>query len=381
MTRTQTPSPSSESQSATPRRSHVPLLLTILMILIAAAAGAGISYFMTVVKPTQAAKEYTSKTVLKMTGLANPVHNKLNARFSDADGDLVADAPSDANQLIDPPKLVFSYVAVDDPTQYAKDWQPFCDHLSKVTGKPVEYLQVKTTEDQLKAIRDGQLQVTGLNTGSVPIAVDACGFVPVCRIGTGDPKGTHIEIIVPADSSIQSIEDLKGHELTLTEPNSNSGYKAPLVLLRSKGLEPEKDYTLRASGGHEESVHGIAKKQYEAAAVASDILGRMLARGDVKKSDYRSIYQSESFPSAALGYVYNLKPELASKVKDAMLSFDFKGSALENELGWSGETKFLPVSYKDDWALIRRIDDESGRLHELGSTSTASTGPATRPAG
>jgi phosphonate transport system substrate-binding protein len=365
---TDAPASSTAPHGTPPRRprSRVPLMIVVLLVLLAGAVGAAVEYFVVYRGTVEASKQQTHDNLMQMTGLSHPVQNKLDARFADADGDLVADPPTDAGKLVDPPKLFFSYVAVEDPSQYEKDWQPFCDHLSKVTGKAVEYLPVKHVEDQLKALRDGQLHVTGFNSGAIPTAVDSCGFVPVCRVDTGDPKGTHIEIIVPADSAIQSLSDLKDHELTLTEPTSNSGFKAPLVLLRAnQHLEPEKDYSTRESGGHEASILGVASKQYQAAAVAWDILARLEANGQIKKSDYRSIYKSESFPSAGLGYAYNLKPELAAKIKEALLTFDLKGTPLEQELGWTGRTKFLPVNYKDDWSLIRRIDDDSGHSHEL----------------
>ena len=56
--------------------------------------------------------------------------------------------------------------------------------------------------------------------------------------------------------------------------------------------------------GHERSIEGIAKGEYQAAAVSADMLARAEATGVIAKNQYRSIYKSESFPSAALGYVY-----------------------------------------------------------------------------
>ncbi len=160
-----------------------------------------------------------------------------------------------------------------------------------------------------------------------------CGFVPVCRVPTSDPTGTHIEIIVPTSGPINSLAELKGHELTLTEPNSNTGYKAPMVLLNSDyGLQPERDYVIRMSSAHEASIEGIAKGDYQAAAVAADMLERAEADGNIAKNQFRSIYRSESFPSAALGYVYNLKPELANKVKEAMMSFQAKGTPPRSQI-------------------------------------------------
>jgi phosphonate transport system substrate-binding protein len=298
------------------------------------------------------------------TGFSNNGPHKLDPAFKDVNGNLVADPPTDSTRLIDPPVLLFCFVATDDAEENKKQWQPFMDYLSKATGKPVEYLLVTSTHDELQAMHDGQLQVAGFNTGAVPPAVNISGFEPVCAIPT--PTGgalTHTDIIVPADSSLETPQDLKGRELTLTEPSSNSGYKAPLVLLKEQfGLQPLSDIRLRYSHSHDVSIAGIVAHRYEAAAVSDDMLGRQLSAGTVNASQIRTIFKSEDFPTAGLGYVYNLKPELAQKVRDALLSFDWKGTSLEQLLDSGAQTKFVAVNYKNDWTLVRQIDDELGGL-------------------
>ncbi|CAN5375810.1 phosphate/phosphite/phosphonate ABC transporter substrate-binding protein [soil metagenome] len=351
-----------------PSRRSPSFIPVILLTVIAVAVGAAAMYFITIYKPKEATLEGTRARLMHMTGMDRPVTNKLSASFADEDADLVADAPKDAAMLIDPPKLVFCYIASEEHNEYADQWKPFCEHLSKVTGKPVEYLELKNSEDQLRALRDGKLQVTGFNSGSVPIAVNVCGFVPVARVPTSEAAGTHVEIIVPADSPLQSVRDLRDRKYTLalTEPNSNSGYKAPMVLLHSdKGIDPERDYLFRATGDHRVSIEGVASHHYDAAAVSADLLAREEMQGKIKKSDYRSIFKSESFPSAAIGYAYNLKPELAAKVREAIMTFDMKGTPLEAEFSPTPQTTFIPVNYKNDWSLIRRIDDACGTVHEL----------------
>src|SRR5256885_4915636 len=102
MTTPDTPSTSPQINPRPPR-SRVPLLLAIVLILIAAGIGAGISYFVLVHRPVEESKQQTNQNLMRMTGLANPVKNKLDDRFTDADGDGVADPPTDPKQYIDPP--------------------------------------------------------------------------------------------------------------------------------------------------------------------------------------------------------------------------------------------------------------------------------------
>ena len=66
-------------------------------------------------------------------------HGALDERFCDANGDLVADAPSDASAQIDPGTLIFAYTPVEDPAVYKTAWADFLTHLEKETGKKVQF--------------------------------------------------------------------------------------------------------------------------------------------------------------------------------------------------------------------------------------------------
>ena len=371
-------------ESRTQKKRTNPLVLVLLAVLIAGGFALGY-YLIQVKKPLMENEQLNQQLVSEAVGLAAPSSLRMDETFRDRDGDGVADPPTDPGSLIDPPTLVFSYVAIEDPEKYKEAFTEFVAYLSKATGKPVEYGSFKTPGQELKAMREGQLHIAGFNTGNVPLAVNWAGFVPVCRLASSDGVNMYqMEIIVPADSRIQQLSDLRDHELTLTEAGSNSGFKAPLVLLaKDNGLRPVADFKIRYSGGHLESILGIANKQYEAAAVANDVLSRELGVGTIKKDQYRSIYKSENFPTAGFGYVYNLKPELAKKIKDAMFSFNWEGTKMAKEFAPSNQSKFVPVNYKNDWALVRRIDSEirgTQSLESLMSSAEASEeGASTQP--
>jgi phosphonate transport system substrate-binding protein len=340
--------------------------IVLAVVLLGMIAGAAL-YFRFVEMPLRDRIVDENNMLVQLSGLQNPVNNRLDPKYVDANGDLVADAPTDPAQQIDPPTLVFSYVAEEDLSEYKKAFADLMTHISKATGKPVQYFNATSTDEQLRALRDGKLQITGLNTGNVPVGVCDAGFVPVAALGDANGSTKYeMEILVAADSPIKTVSDLRGHELTLTDPGSNSGYKAPLVLIRSDfGMLPGRDFGVRYSGGHQQSVRGLANGTFEAIAVANDVLKREESAGTIKPQQFRSIYKSESFPTAAIGYAYNLKPELAAEIRAAILDFDWTGTSLEKTFASSNQTRFVPVDYKDDWALIRRIDDSIGFAYQI----------------
>jgi phosphonate transport system substrate-binding protein len=288
----------------------------------------------------------------------------LDARFTDADGDMVADAPKDPKQLIDPPVLIFAYTPVEDPAVYAKVWDGFLKHMTKVTGKRVQFFPVQSNAAQIEAMRAGRLHVAGFNTGATPLAVTCSGFVPFSIMASKDDRyGYEMEIITFPGSGIEKVEDIKGKRMAFTSETSNSGYKAPSAFLRDKfGLNPGTDYQPVFSGKHDNSILGVANKDYPAAAIASSVKLRMEARGAVKPDQTKVIYRSQTFPSTAYGYVYNLKPELAAKIKEAFFTFPWEGSELYKEFQKSNPpvSKFLPITYKQHWEVVRDVDRAMG---------------------
>lgn len=284
----------------------------------------------------------------------------LDARYKDADGDLVADAPTDAKDLIDPETLIFAYTPVEDPAVYAKVWDGFLRHLEKETGKKVQFFPVQSNAAQLEAMRAGRLHVAGFNTGSNPLAVSCAGFVPFAMMA--DKKGAYgyeMELITHPGSGIEKVEDIKGKKMAFTSETSNSGYKAPSALLRDKfKMEAKKDYEPVFSGKHDNSILGVANKDYPAAAIANSVKLRMIGRGNIKADQVKVLYKSETFPTTGYGTVFNLKPELAEKIKKAFFSFNWEGSELlkEFEKTEPPQQSFIPITYQKHWQVVREVD-------------------------
>jgi phosphonate transport system substrate-binding protein len=306
----------------------------------------------------QDAQRESYEKVIDRLGLNAAAPSQLDPRFKDADGDLVADCPADAGHLLTPARLVFSYIAGPDATEEIATWQDFAASLSKAIGTPVDTVAYATTAEQYQALRDGALHISGFNTGAVPTAVTQSGFVPLCTFGREDGTfGSSMRLIVTANSTLNAITDLKYRTLAFTSMDSNSGYNAAVVLLRDHGLLPQRDYQWRFSGSHQASIEGIVSGLYEAAPVSDDLLQRAIATGEVDAESIRTIYESERFPPATMGCVYNLPPNVTAKIRQAFLEYSWEDSALAKQFGASNVMKFVPISYKQDFAVVRRIHD------------------------
>lgn len=287
----------------------------------------------------------------------------LDTRYRDTDGDLVADIPTAAEQ-VDPAVLIFAYTPVEDPSVYARVWDSFLQHMSRVTGKRVQFFPVQSNAAQIEALRAGRLHVAGFNTGSTPLAVNCAGFRPLFIMAANDGDfGYRMQFITHPGSGVEKMEDIRGRRIAFTSETSNSGYKAPSALLRDAyRLEANRDFTPVFSGRHDNSVLGVANRDYPVAAIASEVARRMVARNVVRADAFRVIYESDRFPTTAYGVAHNLRADLQDKIREAFATFQWAGTALAEEFGKSipaGE-RFMPITYRDAWKVVRDVDASVG---------------------
>jgi phosphonate transport system substrate-binding protein len=311
-------------------------------------------------KQTLAATLVTLLAALSPAAAQDCPRGTLDARYCDRDGDLVADAPTDPRQFVDPAVLVFAYTPVEDPSVYRTVWQGFMDHLARETGKRIQFFAVQSNAAQIEAMRAGRLHITGFNTGSNPLAVNCAGFVPFAMMASRTNQfGYEMEIIVPHDSPAQRIEDLRGRTIAFTAETSNSGFKAPSALLqRQFNMVAGRDFRPAFSGRHDNSVLGVANRDYDAAAIANSVMRRMVARNAVDGARIRTIYRSETFPTTGYGHAHNLNPQLAERIRAAFFSFNWEGSTLQREFAASEppQEQFIPITYRQHWSVVREID-------------------------
>jgi phosphonate transport system substrate-binding protein len=283
---------------------------------------------------------------------------QLDTIYCDADQDLVADAPTDPAKMRDPSTLVFAYTPVEDPAIYANLLKPFVEHLNTCIGRRVVYFSVQSNTAQIEAMRSGRLHIAGFSTGPTAFAVNMAGAVPFAAGGSeAGPRGYRLVALVKASSPYHTIADLKGKRVAHTSPSSNSGNLAPRVLFPTLGLTPDLDYKPLMSGGHDKSILGVNHGDYDMAAVADDVFERMVNRGNVKREDFRAIYTSDVFPTNGYVHAHDLKPELSARIRDCFFSYTFTP---EERKEFNGEDRYVPINYRDQWAVVREVAEKSG---------------------
>ena len=283
---------------------------------------------------------------------------QIDDLYCDADRDMIADPPADKSKWKNPSTLIFTYTPIEDPAVYQKIFAHFQEYLGTCTGKKVVYYQVQSNAAQIEAMRAGRLHLGGFSTGSTGYAVNLAGAVPFAVKGDASgPRAYRMAVIVKADSTFQKLDDLKGRKIAHASPSSNSGNLAPRSLLPAEGLTPDKDYKPLYSGKHDQSIMGVNSGDYDAAAIADDVLERMAKRGVVKAENFRTLYRSPPFITSSFAHAHDLDPAVTAKLRECFANYKFTPEMTKE---FNGDDRFHPVNYQRDWAVVRRVAEDTG---------------------
>ena len=287
-----------------------------------------------------------------------PHRGDLDDLYCDQNRDLVADAPTDPVKRKNPSTLSMSYTPQEDAQAYERLWQPFIEHMSTCSGKKTRFFQVHSPAATVEALRSGRINLSTLSTGDTPFAVNIAGALPYAIRGDAKgPTGYRLVVIVKHSSPIKTLKDLAGRRVAHAAPSSNSGNLAPRALFPAEGVVPDKDYKVLYSGKHDNSISGVQSGDYDAAAIADDVLDRMIHRGIVKPDELRVVYRSKPFPNGSMVMSHDLTADLQKTISDCTIKFKFTPELIK---AFQGADRFWRLDYQKDYALVRKVAESSG---------------------
>lgn len=168
-----------------------------------------------------------------------------------------------------------------------------------------------------------------------------------------------------ADSGIKSMADAKGKSFAFADPNSTSGYLVPGAEL-TETFGPLDQYfsEVRFSGGHEQSIVGVANGDFAAGVSWADGLGnwedgfnsgafrKASDSGLVDMNDLVEIWRSKLIPEGPMV----VRKSLPQEVKDKMFAMLDTMWETDPACGYNvaaGEAKdFVPVKHEDYLGII-----------------------------
>jgi phosphonate transport system substrate-binding protein len=252
-----------------------------------------------------------------------------------------------------------------------KRYDSFQKLLQDKLGIPVKIFPAADYAGVMQGLAAGQLDATEFSPSAFAGTWLDCKCVePVVVPQEKDGSIFYIAaMVVLRDSGINSIDDMKGHSLAFTDPNSASGYLIPSVTLRAKGIDLEdgKYFThVGFSGGHEQGMVAVLNRQYDACVVWTSgqgdestgftrgVLRSMVDKGMLKMADVKVIWKSDKVPNGPWtvrsALPAGLKQEFHDFMRDLPLSHKGIYDSIEQGTGVGYEDATLEV-YKGMIAL------------------------------
>ena len=273
------------------------------------------------------------------------------------------------------PELVYAVVPAENATGVVDRFTPFVDYLGRELGTKVTLRVANDYAAVIEGQRAGNIHIGYYGPASFArarltgVATDAF----VIDVNSDGSKGYYSVFYVLAKSPYQKIEDLKGKNLGLVDPNSTSGYNMPLYTLDKLGISPDTFFgKTQVTGSHENAVLALAQGTVDVAANwwnAEDDsnLTRMLKKGMLKnpdgspmnKEDFRIVLKSELIINPPTAMLSSLPPELTAAIRTAFLEAATKDKTAFDRLSDGKNQPWQPVdnaAYDETIRLIQFVD-------------------------
>ena len=250
------------------------------------------------------------------------------------------------------------------------------NYLSKELGTKVTLRIANDYAAVIEGQRAGNIHIASYGSASFArarltgVKIDAFAN----DINADGSTGYYSVFFVKANSPYQKVEDLKGKNLGLVDPNSTSGNNVPRFELNKMGITNADGYFSKVvfTGSHENAILALAQGTVDVAANqwTSDndsTLAQMLTKGmlknadgsPMKKDDFRIIHKSAPIINGPYAYNADLPEEAKQAIAKAFFDAPTKDKAAFDRLSDGQKKGFHPATTKD-WDgtidLIKFVD-------------------------
>ena len=244
--------------------------------------------------------------------------------------------------------IIWSFVPSGEMERVAGGAQTVADLLTEETGL---YFDTNVATEYAGVIEamcsdPPEAHMGSLATFAYVLAADrGCAEAELVSVRYGSPTYNG-QIIVRADSGLNSLTDMAGKTFCRPDPLSTSGWIIPNLTLRAAGINPEADLAeIVDAGSHDAVVAAVYNGDCDAGATYVD------ARSTVEE-DYPDVMDvvtvievTEDIPNDGVQFVPSVSAEMRATIVDGLLAI------AETEAGQEA----LDTAYS--WAALEKHDD------------------------
>lgn len=214
-----------------------------------------------------------------------------------------------ANETAEP--MSFGVISQRSPLLLAQFWNPILRYVGERSGVPLELKLTKTGPEHAAAIQRGEYDFIYSNHNFTPDN-NKVGYSVFARPMQPAIRG---QIIVPADSAIQSISELQGKDVVFPSTVAFVGYTVTMDMLIRSGITVNALYAGNQEGAMGQLISGRAV----AAGVNSQVAQAYAKRQNI---EYRILWSSEEFLDIPLSAHPKVPKAQVAAVRTALLDMN-----------------------------------------------------------
>ena len=240
--------------------------------------------------------------------------------------------------------LRVSAIPDEAPTELQRKFKPLGEYLKAKTGMDVQFMPVTDYAAVVEGLASKKIDLAWLGGFTfVQAKLRTEGQAQPIVQRAEDEKFTS-KFIVPVDSPIRTVAELKGHTFTFGAPSSTSGSLMPRYFLQQQGIVPERDFkTVAFSGAHDATVAFVASGRAEAGVLNASVMDKLVEAKNPNAVKVRVLATTPPF----FDYNWTVRPgldaALTKKLTDAFLALDPSKPADKEILDLQRASRFIPT--------------------------------------
>lgn len=218
------------------------------------------------------------------------------------------------------PGLRIGMGAVNTPKEGYLYYRHLKEYLAKELHMPVTLVDRENNDEMNKLLAVGGVDAAFIGAGPYVEGHDRLGLELLAMPLVKGKAVYHSYIIVPKESTANSLDDLRGKKFAFTEAHSNAGSLVPTYLLARRKETPKSFFAkVTYTYGHDISIASVAKKLVDGAAVSSLVWEHLARTRPELTTKTRIIYVSEPYGIPPLA-VKDLDPALRARLLKVLLA-------------------------------------------------------------